>query len=103
MSKKEKVVAKSYEMIRKPVITEKSMKGSEYGQVTFRVPMDADKKEIKAAVENLYKVTVLSVNTIVVKGKTKSFRGSEGVRSDYKKAVVKLAEGSNIDVTVGVK
>lgn len=97
-----KVAARHYEMIRKPIITEKSMKGSEFGHVTFKVPVDATKTEIKEAVESLYKVTVLSVNTVVVKGKVKSFRGIQGKRSDYKKAIVKLAEGSNIDITVGV-
>lgn len=104
MSKKEqvKVAGKHYETIRKPIITEKSMKGTEFGHVTFKVPLDANKKDIKEAVEALYKVEVLSVNTVVVKGKVKGFRGIQGKRSDYKKAIVKLAEGSNIDITVGV-
>lgn len=98
-----KIAGKHYEMIRKPIITEKSMKGSEFGHVTFKVPLDATKKEIKAAVESLFKVTVLAVNTVVVKGKVKTFRGTEGTRSDYKKAIVKLAEGNSIDITVGVQ
>ncbi|OPZ79152.1 MAG: 50S ribosomal protein L23 [Alphaproteobacteria bacterium ADurb.Bin438] len=105
MSKKKeemKIAGKHYEMIRKPIITEKSMKGSEFGHVTFQVPLDANKTEIKEAVEALFKVTVLSVNTVVVKGKVKSFRGVQGKRSDYKKAIVKLAEGNSIDITVGV-
>lgn len=91
-----------YDLILAPVITEKSTMGSEHNQVTFKVAMDAKKPEIKAAVEHLFKVNVKAVNTVVVKGKTKRFRGTIGRRSDYKKAVVTLAEGSTIDVTTGV-
>ncbi len=91
-----------YDVVVAPVITEKATMGSEHNQVTFKVRMDATKPEIKAAVEGLFKVTVTAVNTSVVKGKTKRFRGTIGRRSDYKKAVVTLAEGSTIDVTTGV-
>jgi large subunit ribosomal protein L23 len=70
--------------------------------VTFRVPLDADKRSVKAAIEGLFKVKVEAVNTIRVKGKLKRFRGELGRRSDYKKAIVTLAEGSKIDVTTGV-
>lgn len=91
-----------YDLILAPVITEKSTMGSEHNQVTFKVPLDASKPEIKAAVEGLFKVKVEAVNTVVVKGKTKRFRGTIGRRSDYKKAIVTLAEGSTIDVTTGV-
>ena len=91
-----------YEIVRQPVITEKSTMASEYNQVTFRVPLDADKREVKAAVEGLFKVKVTAVNTLRVKGKVKRFRGFVGQRSDYKKAIVTLAEGSKIDVTTGI-
>ncbi|MDG5495608.1 50S ribosomal protein L23 [Niveispirillum sp. SYP-B3756] len=91
-----------YDLIVAPVITEKATMGSEHNQVTFKVRLDAKKPEIKAAVEGLFKVKVTAVNTVVVKGKTKRFRGTIGRRSDYKKAVVTLAEGSTIDVTTGV-
>ena len=91
-----------YQIVRQPVITEKSSMGSEHNQVTFRVPLDADKREVKAAVEGLFKVKVTAVNTIRVKGKTKRFRGFVGRRSDTKKAIVTLAEGSKIDVTTGI-
>jgi large subunit ribosomal protein L23 len=91
-----------YEIVRAPVITEKSTMGSEHNQVTFRVPLGANKREVKAAVEGLFKVKVTAVNTIRVKGKTKRFRGHVGQRSDYKKAIVTLAEGHKIDVTTGV-
>jgi len=91
-----------YDIIRAPVITEKATMGSEHNQVTFKVPLDAVKPEIKAAVEGVFGVKVSAVNTLVVKGKTKRFRGRLGQRSDIKKAVVTLAEGHSIDVTTGV-
>jgi large subunit ribosomal protein L23 len=92
----------SYSAILSPVITEKSTKLSEHNQVVFRVPGTATKPEIKKAVEALFKVKVKSVNTLVTKGKKKMFRGRPGVRSDVKKAVVTLQEGSSIDVTTGL-
>lgn len=93
---------RQYELLRRPVITEKATLGSESNQVTFRVPMDATKPEIKVAVEQLFEVKVMSVNTLRQKGKIKMFRGRRGRRSDYKKAVVRLVEGNSIDVTTGV-
>ena len=91
-----------YDIVRRPVITEKATMASEHNQVTFRVPLDAHKREVKAAVEGLFKVKVTAVNTIRVKGKTKRFRGFIGRRPDYKKAIVTLEEGSKIDVTTGI-
>lgn len=103
MSKPEiKVTEKMYDTLLHPIITEKAMKCSENGQVTFRVPLAATKTEVKAAVEALFGVKVKSVNTIRVEGKEKRFRGRVGVRSDFKKAIVTLAEGQNIDLTTGV-
>ncbi len=91
-----------YELLRAPVITEKATYASEHNQVFFRVPMDATKSEIKAAVEELFKVKVEAVNTLRVKGKTKRFRGRMGRRIDTKKAMIRLAEGQSIDVTTGL-
>ena len=91
-----------YEIIRSPVIPEKSTLGSEFNQVTFRVPLNATKPEIRAAVEGLFEVKVKAVNTLRQKGKNKVFRGRRGRRSDYKKAIVCLEEGHSIDVTTGV-
>jgi len=91
-----------YDIIRAPVITEKATMGSEHNQVTFKVPLDASKPEIKAAIEGVFGVKVTAVNTLVAKGKVKRFRGRVGQRSDVKKAVVTLAEGNTIDVTTGV-
>lgn len=90
------------EILRRPVITEKATLMAEHNQVSFFVPMDADKFEVKAAVEELFKVKVTSVNTLISKGKTKRFRGRPGKRADAKKAVVTLAEGNSIDVTTGI-
>ena len=91
-----------YELIRNPVITEKATLLSEFNQVSFNVPLDATKPEIRAAVESLFKVKVTAVNTLRAKGKVKRFRGRLGRRSDTKKAIVTLAEGQSIDVTTGV-
>jgi len=93
---------RAYDLILAPVITEKSTLGSEHRQVTFKVPLDATKPEIKAAVEQVFNVKVTAVNTLVQKGKAKRFRGIIGRRSDTKKAIVTLAEGNAIDVTTGV-
>ena len=94
--------ARAYDIIRSPVITEKATLGSQHNQVTFRVPLDATKPEIKAAVESVFSVKVKAVNTLRTEGKTKRFRGFIGKRNDYKKAIVSLAEGQSIDVTTGV-
>ena len=94
--------AKHYDTILAPVITEKATILSEQNKVVFRVAKDATKDEIAAAVEALFKVNVTKVNTLVVKGKTKRFRGRPGRRSDVKKAVVTLAEGQSIDITTGL-
>jgi large subunit ribosomal protein L23 len=91
-----------YDVILSPVITEKATRTSEYNQVTFKVPLTATKPEIKAAVEALFKVKVKAVNTLRQKGKVKMFRGELGQRSDWKKAMVTLAEGHKIDVTTGI-
>jgi large subunit ribosomal protein L23 len=91
-----------YEIIRSPLITEKTTLISEHNQVSFRVPLEATKPEIKAAVEGLFKVKVTAVNTLRQQGKVKRFRGRPGKRPDTKKAIVTLAEGNSIDVTTGV-
>lgn len=91
-----------FDIIRSPVVTEKSTLLNEKHQVVFRVAIDASKPEIKAAVEGLFKVKVEGVNTLVAKGKTKRFKGRPGQRSDVKKAYVQLAEGQSIDLTTGL-
>jgi large subunit ribosomal protein L23 len=91
-----------YDVILSPVITEKATRTSEYNQVTFKVPLTATKPQIKAAVEALFKVKVKAVNTLRQQGKVKLFRGELGQRSDWKKAMVTLADGHKIDVTTGI-
>lgn len=93
---------KHYDVVVKPVITEKSTLVSEYNQVVFQVAKDSTKPKIKAAIEALYGVKVLAVNTMVAKGKTKRWRGQEYRRSDVKKAVVTVADGDRIDVTTSI-
>ncbi len=93
---------KSYDIILRPVITEKATLGSEHNQVTFMVAKDASKPEIKKAVEELFKVKVKKVNTLNQQGKVKRFRGIKGRRPGYKKAIVTLLEGHSIDVTTGI-
>ncbi len=88
-----------FNIILRPVITEKATALGERGQVVFAVAPDATKPEIKAAVEGLFGVKVLAVNTLNAKGKVKRFRGHPGRRPDVKKAFVRLAEGQNIDFT----
>ncbi len=94
--------AELYDVIRKPVITEKATMASEYGAVVFEVAPDANKPLIKEAIETLFNVKVKAVNTVVTKGKTKRFRGMLGRRKDVKKAYVTLEEGNTIDVTTGL-
>ena len=92
----------AYDVILSPIITEKATSASEVNQVVFKVRRDATKPEIKNAIETLFKVKVLSVNTLTRKGKTKRFRGIKGRQQDVKKAIVRLAEGDRIDVTTGI-
>ncbi len=95
--------AEHYDVIRKPIITEKAtLAGETSNAVVFEVAMDANKPQIKEAVENLFGVKVKAVNTTVTKGKTKRFRGRPGTRSDVKKAYVTLVEGNSIDVSTGL-
>jgi large subunit ribosomal protein L23 len=94
--------AEHYDVIRKPVITEKSTMASEAGAVVFEVAIGANKPQIKEAVESLFGVKVKAVNTTITKGKAKRFRGRPGRRNDVKKAYVTLEEGNTIDVTTGL-
>ncbi len=91
-----------YDLIRKPIITEKATMASENGAVVFEVAMDANKPAIKEAVEELFGVKVKAVNTTITKGKVKRFRGQIGQRKAVKKAYVTLEEGNTIDVTTGL-
>ncbi|MBQ8250558.1 MAG: 50S ribosomal protein L23 [Alphaproteobacteria bacterium] len=94
--------AEMFDVIRRPVITEKAMKSSEHNQVVFLVDVNATKTDVKKAVESVFGVKVVSVNTLRQQGKQKVFRGVKGVRNETKKAIVTLAEGQSIDVTAGI-
>lgn len=96
------VTERMYNILVKPVITEKSSVVAENNVLTFEVAKDSNKTEIKNAIEAIYNVKVERVNTLNQEGKTKRFKGHLGRRSDYKKAMVKLADGHNIDVSAGV-
>ncbi len=102
MAKKQGIDSRHYDVIRAPHITEKATLLSENNAVVFKVANDATKPQIKDAVEALYDVKVTGVNTIVMKGKSKRWRGKPYKRSDQKKAIVTLAEGQSIDITEGV-
>ena len=96
------VKAEHYDIIRKPLVTEKSTMASENGAVVFEVSIDSNKPQIKEAVEALFGVKVKAVNTSITKGKNKRFRGVVGRRKDVKKAFVTLEDGNTIDVTTGL-
>lgn len=91
-----------YEVIRNPIITEKTTLLANDNKIVFEVVPSADKHEIKTAVEFLFKVKVEAVNTISQNGKLKVFKGKIGKRKNYKKAIVTLAKGQTIDLASGV-
>jgi large subunit ribosomal protein L23 len=104
MAKQAKAIdARHYDVIVAPHITEKATLLSEHNAVVFKVAKTASKPEIKAAIEAIFDVSVVGVNTIVQKGKTKRWKGAPYQRSDMKKAIVTLAEGQSIDVTEGAR
>lgn len=94
--------AKHYDVIRKPLVTEKTTMASEHGAVVFEVDIASNKPQIKEAVEAVFGVKVKAVNTSITKGKVKKFRGQLGTRKDVKKAYVTLEEGNTIDVSTGL-
>ena len=99
---KDQATSESYDIIRRPIITEKATMASEHGIIAFEVSIKSTKKQIKDAIENLFNVKVEAINTLIVKGKVKRFRGKIGKRRDLKKAYVTLAEGNTIDVSTGL-
>ena len=91
-----------YNIIKNPVVTEKTTKIAENNQFVFKVDVSSSKESIKKAVEKIFKVKVKNINTIKIKGKTKVFKGTKGRRADYKKAIVSLKEGENLDYSGGI-
>ena len=93
---------KAFNVILKPIVTEKSTILSENNQIVFLVNINSNKIDIKKSIELIYGVKVNSINIIRVKGKTKVFKGKVGKRSDYKKAIISLSKGQSIDLSMGV-
>ena len=93
---------RQFEVLRRPLVTEKTTLGAEFNQYSFEVAMDAAKPEIRSAVEAVFGVKVKAVNTMIVKGKAKRFRGKMGQRSNFKKAVVTLQPGQVLDLGTGL-
>ena len=91
-----------YNIVLAPIITEKATKISEKNQYVFKVKIDSNKKEIKQAIEKLFKVKIKKIKTIKIKGKNKIFKGTKGKRADFKKAIICLNKGENIDYSGGV-
>ncbi|MBA2466821.1 MAG: 50S ribosomal protein L23 [Sphingomonas sp.] len=107
MAKKQAAAAaavdiRHYDVVLAPHITEKSTMLSEANAVVFKVAPGASKPQIKAAVEALFNVSVIGVNTMITKGKSKRWKGKPYQRSDVKKAIVTLADGQSIDITSGI-
>ena len=90
-------------IIKKPLTTEKSTNLQQFNQYTFVVSKDSNNNEIKQAIEHIFKVKVLKINTLILRGKGKTFKGSYGFRSDIKKAIVTLKEGNTIDSSLEIK
>ena len=93
---------KAYQIILNPLVTEKSTQQSEFNKMVFSVPVNATKLEVKSSIEKIFSVKVEAVNTILLKGKVKRFKGILGRRSNTKKAIVTLAPGNTIDLSAGV-
>ena len=94
---------KAYEIIKRPITTEKSTNLQQFNQYTFIVAKNSNSSEIKQAIEQLFKVKVLKINTSISRGKMKSFKGDYGFRKDFKKAIVTLKEGNTIDSSLEIK
>ena len=102
IKKSSELPTKFYDLIKKPIITEKGTLLSNNSQVIFSVPMDANKTIVKKAIEKLFGVNVKKINIVISKGKTKRFKGKKGKRKDEKKAIISLEKGQKIDITTGI-
>ncbi|PPR50361.1 MAG: 50S ribosomal protein L23 [Alphaproteobacteria bacterium MarineAlpha5_Bin5] len=96
-------VEKAYSIIQKPLMTEKSTNLNQYNQYSFVVSKESNSNEIKQAIEKIFNVKVIKINTSIIKGKLKSFKGSLGYKNDIKKAIVTLSEGNTIDSSLEIK
>ena len=94
---------KAYEIIKKPITTEKSTNLQQFNQYSFIVSKNSNSFEIKNAIEAIFKVKVMKVNTSILRGKGKTFKGQYGFRKDTKRAIVTLIEGNTIDSSLEIK
>ena len=94
---------KALSIIHKPMLTEKSTNLNQFNQYTFVVNKNSNSNDIKQAIEKIFKVKVIKVNTATIRGKLKSFKGSIGYKKDIKKAIVTLADGNTIDSSLEIK
>ena len=94
---------KSLKIIKKPLLTEKSTNLNQFNQYSFVVSSESNSFEIRQAIEKIFKVKVIKVNTAIIRGKLKSFKGQSGYKKNYKKAIVTLAEGNTIDSSLDIK
>ena len=94
---------KAYEIIKKPITTEKSTNLQQFNQYSFIVSKNSNSYEIKNAIEAIFKVKVSKVNTAILRGKGKTFKGQYGFRKDTKRAIVTLNEGNTIDSSLEIK
>lgn len=102
-AQKKEVSAATYDVIISPVVTEKSTIANSLGKYVFKIAVDADKTQVKNAVEGIFGVEVTKVNVLNYDGKARGFRGRIGRRNHYKKAVVTLKQGQSIDLSSGIK
>ena len=94
---------RAFSIIKKPITTEKSTNLQQFNQYTFVVSKNSNSNEIRQAIEKIFKVKVLKINTSIIRGKLKSFKGNYGFRKDTKKATVTLKEGNTIDSSLEIK
>ena len=94
---------RAFSIIKKPLSTEKSTNLNQFNQYSFVVSKKSKSSEIKEAIQKIFKVKVIKVNTSIMRGKPKSFKGSVGYKKDFKKAIVTLAEGNTIDSSLEIK
>ena len=102
-AKKTNISKRAFSIIQKPISTEKSTNLNQFNQYSFVVSKNSKSSEIKKAIQTIFKVKVIKVNTSIMRGKLKSFKGSVGYKKDFKKAIVTLAEGNTIDSSLEIK
>ena len=105
MNKNKKIISseRAFSILKKPITTEKSTNLQQFNQYSFEVSKDSSSNEIKQAIEKIFKVKVIKINTSILRGKSKSFKGTYGFRKDIKKAIVTLKEGNTIDSSLEIK